>query len=46
MIVECLQDSGILLVELNVIIGVFREHVRLAGGQVIFPSLNVSIAPS
>ena len=42
-----LQDNGILLVESNENMGVFREHVNSVGGQVsTVPSLNVSVAPS
>ena len=46
MIIECLQDGGILLVGSNEVIGVFREHVRLVGGQVSVVPPNVSVAPS
>ena len=41
-----LQDVGIALVEPRKIIGVFREHVSSAGGQVSTVPSNVSIAPS
>ena len=41
-----LQDDGILLVESNGNIGVFREHVNSDGGQVSTVPLNVSVAPS
>ena len=46
MIIECLQDGGILLAESNKVMEVFREHANSAGGQVSVVPLNVSVAPS
>ena len=46
-VLNYIQDDGIWVVELRRKIGVFREHVNSAGGQVsTVPSLNVSVAPS
>ena len=46
MIIKCLQDGGILLVESNKVMGVFLEQTNSAGGQVSIVPLNVSVAPS